>query len=282
MHLGHGDGRMTSMVFNTFTLSVAGEQFLESPLSMELPSVSSVAIKPASTYTAALTPSTSSAKQAKQSRSSKGMHLLPVLRRLLSSRTFWYSITSPTDHHFPGVFQTEFPQRLGHCDDITKLSFYTSIDEYFLFSDIQLRKGKPRNARKVTFDVNGTQEEMWYRIAPCAGAKICTADCSFVTSTRELKCPLHPNQPLCNVGGDCSVEFVYVWPDDHDDKRHWLSGLSRTGDLHASNLHNHPLHGASKIPSKVIHDIREKVAADPTIKTHDIITGKCIWYVMYM
>ena len=135
MHLGHGDGRMTSMVFNTFTLSVAGEQFLESPSRMELPSVSSVAIEPASTSTAALTPSTSSAKQAKQSRSSKGMHLLPVLRRLLSSRTFWYSIASATDHHFPGVFQTEFPQRLGHCDDITKLSFYTSIDEHFLFSD---------------------------------------------------------------------------------------------------------------------------------------------------
>ena len=97
-----------------------------------------------------------------------------------------------------------------------------------------------------------------------------------------LMCSCLTFQPLCNVGGDCSVEFVYVWPDDHDDKRRWLSGLSRTGDLHASNLHNHPLHGASKIPSKVIHDIREKVAADPTIKTHDIITGKCIWYVMYM
>ena len=208
------------------------------------------------------------------------MHLLPVLRRLLSSRTFWYNIASPTDHHFPGVFQTEFPQRLGHCDDITKLSLYTSTDEHFLFSDIQLGKGKPRNARKVTFDVDGTQEELWYRIAPCAGAKVCTSGCSFVASTRELKCPLHTNQPLCKVGGDCGVEFVYVWPDDSDDKRRWLSGLSRTGDLHASNLHNHPLHGASKIPSKVIHDICEKVAADPTIKTHDIITGKCIWYAM--
>ena len=79
---------------------------------------------------------------------------------------------------------------------------------------------------------------------------------------------------MLELGGDCSVEFVYVWPDDHDDKRRWLSGLSQTGDLHASNLHNHPLHGTSKIPSKVIHDIREKVAADPTIKTHDIITDK--------
>ncbi len=88
------------------------------------------------------------------------MHLLPVLRKLLSSSEFWYYTTSPRDHHFPGVFQTEFPQRLGYCDDITKLSFYTSTDEHFLFSDIQLRKAKLCNARKVTFDVDGTQEEL--------------------------------------------------------------------------------------------------------------------------
>ena len=189
---------------------------------MELPSVSSLAIEPASTSATALTLSTSSAKQAKQSRSSKRMHLLPVLRRLLSSRTFWYNIASPTAYHFPGVFQTEFPKRLGHCDDITKLSLYTSTDEHFLFSDIQLGKGKPRNARKVTFDVDGTQEELWYRIAPCAGAKVCTSGCSFVASTQELKCPSHPTQPTgiynnwvchpsCQVRGRCSFTFSSPW-----------------------------------------------------------------------
>ena len=54
---------------------------------------------------------------------------------------FW---CPPTDHPFPGVLQTEFPQQLRHCD-ITKISLYTSINEHFLFS--------PRNAPKVTFDV---------------------------------------------------------------------------------------------------------------------------------
>ncbi len=46
--------------------------------------------------------------------------------------------------------------------------------------------------------------------------------------------------------------------------------------MRASNLHSHPLNGASKVPSKVVHDIREKVSEDPTIKTHDIITGTYI------
>ena len=57
---------------------------------MELPSASSLAIEPASTTTTALTLPTSLAKQAKQSRSSKGMHLV---RRVLSSHTF--GTTSP-------------------------------------------------------------------------------------------------------------------------------------------------------------------------------------------
>ena len=99
------------------------------------------------------------------------------------------------------------------------LSLYTSTDEHFLFYSA-------RETRKATFDVDGTQEELWYRIVACAGAKVCTSGCSFVALTQELKCPLHPNQPLCNVGGNCSVEFVYVWLDDSDEKHRWLSGLS--------------------------------------------------------
>ena len=279
MRIGRGTGRMTSMVFNTFSLSKQGEEFLKSPSCVELLLVTDTNPPTCSAGSDLTAPSTSTAVnssgKAKQSRSTKGMHLLPILHKLLATRTFWYDITSNSDHHFPGVFEAEFPQRLGHCSDITNLSSYTSSDEHFLL-DIQLGKLKPRTARKITFDVDGTQEELWYRIAPCAGVKVCkSGGCSFVTSTRELKCPSHPDQPLCNVGRDCSVEFVYVWPTDSDDNRRWLSGLTRTGNLQGANLHDHPLHQASKIPSKIIHDIRQKVVDEPTIKTHDIITGNC-------
>ena len=37
MQIGHGEGRISSLVFNSYTLSKDGEQFLRSPTSLELP-----------------------------------------------------------------------------------------------------------------------------------------------------------------------------------------------------------------------------------------------------
>ena len=39
------------------------------------------------------------------------------------------------------------------------------------------------------------------------------------------------------------------------------------------NLHNHPLHQATKIPPKVISDIQKSLENDSTLKTRDIQTG---------
>ena len=156
---------------------------------------------------------------------------------------------------------------------------YTSADENFLFSDIQLGKGKPRSARKVTFEVDAVQEELWYRIAPCGGIKSCSnEECTFTASTREHLCPKHPFVPLKAIGRDCPMEFVYVWPDDNSDKRRWLTGICRNGDLKPNNLHNHPLHVATKISSKIIQDIKQKMTEDPTTKTYDIVTGMAQFY----
>lgn len=205
----------------------------------------------------------------KLSRKCKGIHLLPVLRRLLSSCNNWFTICETKHHHYRGVFHCPSPQHLGCTEDITKLPFYSPEDEHFLFSDIQLSKAKPREPRCITFCMN-------YRIAPCGGVKICSAKgCSYVPSTREhRRCSEHPNQPL-EHSGTCPVEFVYVRPTNSENKRRWLSGLVRSGDLSSMNLHNYPLNGASKI---VVHDICNRLDEDPSLKTHDIVTGNVYMY----
>ena len=70
------------------------------------------------------------------------------------------------------------------------------------------------------------------------------------------------------------MEFVYIWPVDEADNRRWITGITR-GELTVSeNLHNHPIHSSSKIPSKVDTDIRSAVIADPNLKTKDLLVGE--------
>ena len=267
MQIGRGHCRVSAMVFNTFRLTPAGREHLQSPILVELPaSTTTEPLQPGS-------PSVSTSK-AKLTRKSKGTNLLPALRRLLTSHEHWFEITESSDYQYPGTFRFPHPQRLGFSPDITKLPLYSSADEHFLFTDIQIGKGKPREPRLVSFIVDGKDEQLYYRIAPCGGVKLCpVTDCSYTSSTREHRaCPSHPTTKLSH-SADCPVEFVYVWPANPADKRRWLTGLLRTGELAASNLHNHPLHGATKITMKVIHDIQQKLEEDPTLRTHDIITG---------
>lgn len=176
-------------------VSTTGQQFLESPSPALVPSeTSSVSGKKTASSQEKSTDSDS--PTTKLTRKSKGTNLLPLLQKLLASQIYWYQINKESDHQFPSSFPSEYPQRLGYCEDITALQCYTSADENFFFSNIQLGKGKPCNARKVTFEVDRTQEELWYRIAPCGGIKSCSnEECTFTTSTREHLCPKHPSMP---------------------------------------------------------------------------------------
>lgn len=268
MHLGHGQGRITSMVFNSYSVTAAGEELLTSPTQVLLP------CEPHRPVQARTTATANSTTSIKQIRKSKGNHLLPTLTKLLSSRENWYDIKNTEDYQYPGKFKAAPPQRLGFAQDITTFSFYSKDDEHFLFNDIQIGKGKLRAARKVTTAVDGIEEELYYRIAPCGGVKRCPVkECTYTVSTKEHRsCPNHAEQKL-ELVNECPVEFVYVWPADEGDKRRWLSGIVRTGDLKSSNLHNHPLNGPTKVPSKVVHDIQHALELDPTLKTHDLITG---------
>lgn len=130
---------------------------------------------------------------------------------------------------------------------------------------------------RTKMSVDGTEEELWYRIVPCGGVKLCgdhENGCSYVTSTRETRsCPSHPKSHLVK-SGECPVEFIYIWPTEESDKRRWITGVRRLGGCEDENLHNHPTHAATKISSKVDTDNRRAVVANPHLKTKDLMTGK--------
>lgn len=266
MQFGRCEGRITNMVFNSYTVSIAGEELLTSSIPVYLPNEPHKPVNQDCTSVSAV--------NVKSTRKSKGSHLLPTLTRLLSSSENWYDINDAEDYQYPGKFKSAPPRRLGFAQDITLLPFYTKDDEHFLFNDIQIGKGKFRAPRKVAFTVDGNKEELYYRIVPCAGVRKCPVeDCNYTISTREHRpCPDHADQKL-ELAKECPVEFVYVWPADEVDKRRWLTGIVRTGDLASNNLHNHPLNGPVKVPSKVVHDIEHALELDPTITTHDLVTG---------
>ena len=210
----------------------------------------------------------------KHTTKSKGTHLLPTVTKLLSSSENWFEIKDPDDYQYPGRFNPAHPERLGFAPDITTLPFYVKDDEHFLFNDIQISKGKPRAPRKVTVTVD-KKEEVYYRIAPCGGVKCCPiADCSYTTSIKEQRpCPDHTDPQLTAVH-DCPVEFVYVWSVNDEDKRRWLSGIVRRGDLSPNNFAQSLPSWSNQSTFKVVHDIQKALEIDPTLKTHDIVTGQ--------
>ena len=93
---------------------------------------------------------------------------------------------------------------------------------------------------------------MWH-----GGVKLCSAATStYIALTRETKsCKQHPKEKLIHSNeklGECPVEFIYVWPENEDDKRRWITGITRGASNDTSmNLHNHPNHAAFKIPSQM-------------------------------
>ena len=269
MTLGKGHNLLGEMVFNSFTITPAGEAFLTNPTAVQLPS-----IRPTSNR---LTSSQLKEGEEKRKRQGRGSHALPVIRSLMASSDQWFSIASENDYHYPGVFTVPYPQRMAYCSDISTLAHYDPSNKHFLFTDIQFGKGKARAAQKVKMSVDGKDEDVWYRIVPCGGVKYCgkhEEGCTYITSTRENRhCPQHPDVKLIR-SNECTVEFAYLWPVEENDTRRWITGFRRSGTNEESNLHNHPTHAAMKIPSKVENDIRQAVITNPHLKTKDIMTGQ--------
>ena len=208
-------------------------------------------------------------------RKGKGSQAIAIIRDLIKSSETWFPITSSKDYHFPGVFEHPPPKRMGYCPDITKLPNCEKTDPDFLYADIQLGKGKARNQRQASMVVDGTDEDVTYRVVPCGGVKQCSEEsCKYVVSTRETKpCPDHPSKKLKHTEY-CPVEFVYIKPQSLNNNQRWLTGLVRGSSSDAQSLHNHPIHGDMKISGKIDADIRRAIISNPQLKTKDIVIGK--------
>ena len=265
-----------SMVFNTLYPNVTTEEFLRSPSPVAIPTFVD------SSRTSHPPVSGSHNPSDKKARQSKGVQALPIIKKLMGSRANWFPIRSAEDYHIPGMFRHPFPQRMGYCQDITSLGHYIASDPDFLFSDIQLGKGKCRGWNDRTMTIGGEEDgsgeslKVRYKIVPCKGVKVCEMykeGCNYIISTREVRnCPTHPDASLLMIE-DCPVDFVYIRPAASDDNRRWLTGIDRLTDMRGENLHTHPFHASSKIPAKVQSDIREAIAIKPQLKTKEVITG---------
>jgi len=212
--------------------------------------------------------------QKSRKRTGKGAHSLSVARELISDRKRWFDIKSIDDYKFPGIFNARFPQRLGYCEDISKLCNYEADRPNFPYSDIRFGKGKVRQQNyPIEMKIDGKMEKVYYRFAPCGGVKRCakfTEGCSYVVHTNECKrCSQHPNSEL-EHSEECPVEFFYICPEDGQDNRRWLTGLVRTGNLQASNLHNHP---HPEMLMKIDTDIQRGVVESPHLETSDVLTS---------
>ena len=149
----------------------------------------------------------------------------------------------------------------------------------FLWTDIQLSKGQLNTERLITVKICGKTEDVLYRSAPCLGVKVCPEkDCKYTISIRDKRaCPDH-NKPL-EKSFNCPVEFVYIRPKANNDNRRWIGGLLRCQKGSTNNLHNHPLHGATKIADCIKSKISEAIHINPSLTPSDIAQGKGLPFI---
>lgn len=137
---------------------------------------------------------------------------------------------------YPGVFSDEQKQCVYYTSNHKELSSSSEPDPHYLWNDIQLSKGKVNNYSS-TFDIGEEKEELVYRSAPCNGVKVCSEpECDHVAPMRDQRpCKKHPNMPLHKTNTKeckCPVQFAYLFPKNHEEKRRWIFGFSSTKGLH--------------------------------------------------
>ena len=117
-----------------------------------------------------------------------------------------------------------------------------------------------------------------YRIASCNGVKLCPVDsCDYVAPVfAQRPCSVHNSHKLIksNEKEPCPVQFAYLYPKDVSDDRRWIFAFVRHQKIPCNSLHSHPIHGSSKICSKVKQMIAEATEINPTLKPSDIVKGK--------
>ena len=158
-----------------------------------------------------------------------------------------------------------------HTNDCRKLGQSCNKKYHFMWDDIQLSKGTWRDREvKVNLNNEGVQDEstLIYRSAPCNGVKTCPVKgCKYVAPiSAQRPCPAHSQKLVKSIAGPCPLEFGYLYPKNCEyDHRQWILGFVRHQKEPTSNIHNHPIHAAAKMCSKVKESIAEATLVNPTI-----------------
>ena len=212
-------------------------------------------------------------------RNGKGSNILTLVRTFLNESENWKEIEEKHCYQFPGVFSSPATQQLYYTPDIKSLHQNSETDANFLWKDIQLSKGQLNKEHLITVQISGKSEEVFYRSAPCLGVKYCPEkECKYTIPIHDKRaCPEH-SKPLEKTF-NCPVEFVYIRPKANNDHRRWIAGIVRCQKGPTDNLHNHPLHGASKIAECIKSRITEAIHINPSLTASDIGQGKGLSFI---
>ena len=224
--------------------------------------------------------------KAQSSRVGKGTHGLVVVRNLLTDKETWIVPNTESEWQYPGKFSDKESNKHEQC--VIFVQDYRSVyptcpkNLDFLWSDIQLSKGKVNNY-KTSVTIDGKEVPITYRSAPCNGVKVCpeSGRC-HVVPIRELRpCKDHPSKPLhkTNDTEKCPVQFGYICPEDAQDHRRWILGFVRQPKGPSKNLHNHPIHSSSHPLTKTMEDIHNAATSNTALKPSDVSKGKGLGYI---
>ena len=208
----------------------------------------------------------------------KGKHLLPVLKGLLSANENWIPLETKEMYQYPGLHKSLTGNVLHYTENVEALPHFS--DPHFLWSDIQLSKTSTTKG-KLTMEIDSKAEYLNYWLSHCNGVKKCQ-ECDHVLSKSHCKnnCKEHPEAGLITTEG-CAVEFIYVYPQNAEDKRRWIGGLIRSSEVApALNLHNHPIgHSLShKLPAMVVSDMARTLENNPYLTTRQLQCGQGLGY----
>ena len=196
----------------------------------------------------------------------RGIHLLPKIRKAMSSSKNWFKITDRSDFEYPG-FQ-DHPESIGYHENLQNIpGFGAHQRQHFMWEDNQLTK-RHTNTRKLHMLIDGKNTEVLLRRAPCEGVKVCGSErCLYTVCKRQKnnKCQEHRETHLLKATGTCPVHMIYVWP-ANDDGRRWI------GVVHGQE-HNHRKPAPHILSQELKHRIGEAVQRDSSLTTKDLQKG---------
>ena len=113
----------------------------------------------------------------------KGTPPLIIVRQMMTEKENWKTLTNKSEYQYSGVYTSVQLQCVYQIDDYNTLEQSAESDPHFIWNNIQLSKGKLNKDRLLEMDVGGKKENIYYRLAPCGGVKVCSEPlCNYVAA----------------------------------------------------------------------------------------------------